>query len=342
MQTSTDKLYTNKLSRVGSIVVTLYNEEESVLLFHARLRKAIEELNYRIEIIYVDDGSTDATLAHLNDLATHSPNVVVLSLSRNFGHQAALTAGLQRATGDFTITMDGDGEHPPELLARMIALYETGYDIVLTQRTDSPRTGMFKRVTSALFYKTINLMSETKILPGGADFRLMSRHVVECLNQMSERHRFLRGMISWMGFNTVILPFVPGERLGGKPGYTLGRMMRLAQDAIFSFSNVPLRLALLAGGVVFLLVLMQLVYVFVIVAIHGLSYLVPGWTSLMLGILLLGGMQLVILGLLGYYIGMIFQEVKNRPIYLLRDRPTHAPNTDSDSKNSHPSINSKP
>jgi dolichol-phosphate mannosyltransferase len=322
------------LSRTGSIVVPLYNEQDSILTFHARLSQVIAELDYRIEITYVDDGSTDGTLARLNEVVAQNMNVVVLSLSRNFGHQAALTAGLQHSTGDFVITMDGDGEHPPELLPRMVALYESGYDLVLMQREETPQLGLFKRITSDLFYQIINWIGEGKILPGAADFRLMSRHVVECLNRMPERHRFLRGMVSWMGFNVAILPFAPGTRLAGKPRYNLSRMIRLAQDAIFSFSTAPLRLALLAGAVVFLLALAQLVYVVIVVTTRGLTSLVPGWTSLMLGILLIGGVQLVMLGLQGYYIGMIFQEVKQRPIYLLRERPVPPPEiTESEGRN---------
>lgn len=300
------------------VVVPVYNEADAIEQFHGLLRAAIDPMPERFLIYYVNDGSTDGTADKLNQLSASDPRVRVLTLVRNFGHQAALTAGLDAAEGNVVVSMDGDGQHPPALIPKLLALYRAGYEIVQTQRLDDERTGLFKRLTSNSFYWLIQKMSSTPIQPGTADFRLMSREAVDGLKTMREYHRFLRGMVPWMGFNTVILPFNPPDRLAGKSKYSLKKMSKLAEDAIFSFSLLPVRIALVSGILFFVVALFEVVNV-LIINIQGKQYmLVPGWSSLMFMSLINSGLVLVNIGIVGTYIAFILQEVKKRPIYILK------------------------
>ncbi len=305
------------LKTVG-IVVPVYNEEDALLAFHQQLCEAIRTLPYAFRLYYVNDGSTDQTHRILEDLACTDDRITAIELSRNFGHQAALTAGLDAAQGDYVITLDGDGQHPPTLIPAMLDLAASGYDLVLTQRADELSGSAFKRQTSTLFYRLINRMGDTEILPGGADFRLMSRTVVDALRQMREYHRFLRGMVSWMGFRTVILPYTPPARLGGQSKYTLKKMLRLASNAVFSFSLVPLYVGISLGVLMLFLALIEMLYVLSLWVVGNQQNLAPGWSSLMFVLLVVGGILMILLGFIGIYVGFIFQEVKRRPIYLVR------------------------
>jgi len=309
----------NTGAKTVGIVVPVYNEEEALLAFHQQISKAVQSLPYNFLLYYVNDGSTDKTSQLLQDLARADERITAIELSRNFGHQAALTAGLDAAEGDFVITMDGDGQHPPALIKQMLELAETGYDLVLTQRDDEMSGSFFKRQTAALFYRLINRIGDTEILPGGADFRLMSRKAVDSFKQMREYHRFLRGMVSWMGFRTVILPYSPPERLGGQSKYTLKKMLRLAANAVFSFSLVPLYFGISMGVLMLVLALAEMIYVLSLWVAGNPQTLAPGWSSLMFVILVVGGILMILLGFIGIYVGFIFQEVKRRPIYLVRD-----------------------
>ncbi|MBO9368327.1 MAG: glycosyltransferase [Chloroflexi bacterium] len=301
-----------------SLVLPVYNEAEVLEQTHARLRAVIDPLPERFLIYYVDDGSQDETPHILRRLAQEDPRIRILTLSRNFGHQAALTAGLDHAEGEIVISLDADGQHPPELIPEMIALIRQGYDIVQTQRVDVEQPLSFKRWSSALFYRLINVLSGTPILPGAADFRALSRQAVEALKSMPEYHRFLRGMVAWIGYRTVILPYRPQERLAGRSKYSLRKMLRLALDAIFSFSLAPLYLGLSLGIVLLFLALLEMIYVLSFWISGNTSRLAPGWSSLMFVILIVGGMLMVLLSFIGLYVGYIFQEVKRRPVYLLR------------------------
>ncbi len=300
------------------LVIPVYNEQEVVQQFHLNLRTVIDALPFSFAIIYVDDGSQDATPARLDAISTADPRVKVVQLSRNFGHQAALTAGMDLTQGDYVITLDGDGEHPVTLIPEMIRLAQSGYDVVQTQRSDAQQASPFKRWTSQAFYSLINRLGNTRILPGGADFRLMSRTVVDALCEMREYQRFLRGMVAWMGYKTVILPYAPQPRLGGRSKYSLRQMLRLATNAIFSFSLVPLYISISIGGIFLLLALVEMIYVLSFWVSGQQSSLAPGWSSLMFVLLVVGGALMVTLGFVGIYIGYIFQEVKGRPIYLVR------------------------
>jgi glycosyltransferase involved in cell wall biosynthesis len=301
------------------IVVPFYNEEQVVAEFHARLMTVVVPLRreHDVRIFYVNDGSTDSTAVELEKAAAGDDGVTIVELSRNFGHQAALTAGLDLATADAVVTLDGDGQHPPELIGEMVTLFGAGYDVVLTQRiaTDGSR---FKRWTSAAFYRLLATIADTPITAGSADFRLLSRPVVDTLRQMREYHRFVRGMVAWTGYRTVVLPYPEGRRLGGASKYSLRGMARLAADATFSFSLVPLRIALVVGLGFLALAAAEALYV-TSFWIRGRQHLlVPGWSSLMFMILIVGAALMISVGLVGIYVGYIFQEVKRRPVYLVR------------------------
>jgi len=301
------------------IVIPVFNEAAVVEQTHANLLSIINTLPQSFTIYYVNDGSTDETSDLLDSLARKDRNVHVIELSRNFGHQAALTAGLDASRGDIVITMDGDGQHPPELIPQMLDLVKKGYDIIQTQRMDSMQRGTIKEWTSGGFYRLLNIISGTHVLAGGADYRALSRQAVEALKSMPEYHRFLRGMISWMGFSTVILPYHEAKRVAGKSKYSPGKMFRLAMDAIFSFSLIPLYIGLSMGGFLLCLALLEMIYVLSFWVTGRTSNLAPGWSSLIFVILIVGGMLMVSLGFVGVYVGYIFQEVKHRPVYLKKN-----------------------
>jgi dolichol-phosphate mannosyltransferase len=299
-------------------LVTVFNEVGVVEQTHANICKVIDPLPCEFTIYYVDDGSQDSSVQSLTALAEKDRRIVVVELARNFGHQAALTAGLDASCGDFVISMDADGQHPAEMIPQMIELFKQGYDIIQAQRIDEGHGPSFKNITSSAFYSLINRISGTRILPGAADFRGMSRQAVEALKSMPEYHRFLRGMISWMGYRSVILPYHETNRVGGRSKYSLGKMFRLAMDAIFSFSLMPLYIGLSAGGLFFCLAALEMIYVLSFWVTGRTSTLAPGWSSLMFVILIVSGMIMILLGFIGVYIGYIFQEVKRRPVYLLK------------------------
>jgi len=302
------------------LVIPVFNEAGIVAQMHARIRAAVDQLLYAFTFIYVDDGSSDATADELSVLMKSDQRVRVISLSRNFGHQAALTAGLDASRGDAVVSLDGDGQHPPEMIGDMLELISQGYDIVQGQRADDARLGRFKKWTSGGFYKILNAVSGTRVLPGAADFRALSRRAVDALKSMPEYHRFLRGMVSWIGFKTAILPYHQEARVGGTSKYSLGKMFRLAMDALFSFSLAPLYVGLSLGGILLLLAFAEMIYVLSFWVTGQTSNLAPGWSSLMFVILIIGGMLMVLLGFIGVYVGYIFQEVKRRPVYLIKEK----------------------
>ncbi len=301
------------------LIIPVYNEEEVINLFHNKLTAALINLPYIFTIWYINDGSKDGTGSKLAEIAGNDPRVQVVELSRNFGHQAALTAGLDRAQADYVISLDGDGQHPPELISELLKLAESGYDIVQTERLDAEDISAFKRWTSAAFYRLINRIGSTQITPGAADFRLLSHQVVEALRNMPEYHRFLRGMVAWVGYKSIILPYNPPPRMAGKSKYSLQKMVRLSMDAVFSFSLVPLYIGISLGILMLLLALIEMIYVLSFWVTGNISHLAPGWSSLMFIILIVGGFLMISIGVIGVYIGYIFQEVKGRPVYLVRE-----------------------
>ena len=302
-----------------SVVCPAYEEEEVLPRFHAELCGVLAglESEYEIEIVYVDDGSRDGTLAYLRSLAANDPRVRYLSLSRNFGHQAALTAGLEHATGDLIVSLDSDLQHPPELIPTLLQRWKEGFDIVLTLREDDPRLGYFKRLSSAGFYKAMRYLSDTEVRMAASDFRLMTRKAVEGLLRLHETHRFLRGMVNWLGFPTATVPFQPATRGGGVSKYTLRRMANFAVDAMLSFSKVPLRLSGLVGACFIILGA-----IFGVVAALQMVFTNAGALNgalVLTAVFVVGGCTLCSLGIVGEYVGRIYDQVKARPLYVLKE-----------------------
>ena len=303
-----------------SIVIPVFNEEEALPMFYGQLKETMTASGFPYEVIFVDDGSKDRTGEIIDALSQETAAVHAIHFSRNFGHQAALCAGLEHARGSYIITMDGDGQHPPKLIPQMIELADSGYDIVLTQRIEAEQKASFKKWSSETFYKLLNKVSDTQTLPGGADFRLMNREALDALLSLPEFHKFLRGMVSWIGFKSVILPFEVPERLAGHTKYSLKKMVRLASDAVFSFSMLPLYIGLSTGALFFVLALIEAIYVLSFWISGNSDKLAPGWSSLMFMMLIIGAVLMIIMGFIGVYVGYIFQEVKHRPVYILRNQ----------------------
>jgi dolichol-phosphate mannosyltransferase len=303
--------------QVLCVVAPFYNEEEIADRFYEALRDELlllENIDYRL--VFVDDGSTDRTLERLNDIADRDEAVSVLSLSRNFGHQMALTAGLDHAQGDAVVVMDSDLQHPPALIRSMVEFWREGNDIVSAVRQQSAGASWFKRSTASLFYWLAGRLSDTPIVPGACDFCLLSRVAHEALLTMRERHRFLRGMVAWLGFRRAFVPFDAPARTAGRSKYTLSKMIRLALDGMFSFSAVPMAIASRVGSIVLLAAACYLAYVLGRYCLVG--DLISGWSSLICTVLILNGMQLIFIGLIGEYLARTFDEAKGRPLYLLK------------------------
>jgi len=299
-----------------SIVVPVFNEQESLAELHRRLGEVMQYIDKKCEIIFINDGSTDKSLEIMLELSRKDKSIKIVELSRNFGHQAAITAGLDYAHGDIVITMDSDLQHPPELIPELIKKWEEGYDVVCTCRQRTADTGLFKNVTSRFFYAIINRLAEIHIPPGAADFRLMDRRVVEAFRALGERALFLRGLVSWVGYRQTAIPYEAHARYSGNSKYSFIRMLRFASDGITSFSSIPLYISAFIGMIISVL---SFVYAaFAIYARLFTSQVVEGWTSVMAAVLLLGGIQLITLGIQGVYLGRIYNEVKRRPRYLVR------------------------
>ena len=300
------------------VVAPCCNEADGIRQFYEQLRQMLAALpGSRHRIVLVDDGSSDATPQILEDLAREDPAVHVLTLSRNFGHQIALTAGLDAADGDAVIMMDSDLQHPPSLIPQMVARWRDGADIVSAIRQATQGASWWKNATSGLFYRLINLLSDTYIVPGAADFCLLSRRAHRALLAVRERQRFLRGIVSWIGFNRTFIPFEAPPRFAGKTSYSLTKMIRLAMTAVVSFSSAPLRMATRLGLVLSAAGFVYLAYI--LIAWLVLEQIQPGWTSTICVILILGGVQLVFMGLLGEYLAVVYEEAKQRPLYLLKE-----------------------
>ncbi len=300
-------------------VIPVFNEAEGLAGFHKMLEETRLPDGYVRRYVYIDDGSVDQTSTVLDRLAANDSKITAIHLTRNFGHQAALSAGLDAASADIVISMDGDGQHPASIIPEMLRLHAAGYDIVQAQRLDDPDSGsVFKRATSRLFYGLVSYVGEVNLAPGTSDFRLISRQALEALKRLPEYHRFLRGMIVWIGFPNVMLPYKPNPRIAGKPKYSFVRMIRLASDGFFSFSLVPLWIGLLMGLVFIGLSAGELGYIAYSWFGGHRDRLVPGWTSLVLILTLASAITMILQGILGIYIGMIFKEVKRRPVYLIK------------------------
>jgi dolichol-phosphate mannosyltransferase len=307
---------------VLSIVVPLYNEEGNVAPLLERVVAIVGRLEGApsYEIVLVNDGSTDRTLERIRDELAQREHIVMVNLSRNFGHQLAASAGMDIAEGDAVILMDGDLQDPPELITEFVVKWREGFDVVYAVRRTRKGESPFKLFTARLFYRIIKRLTKVSIPVDTGDFRLMSRRVVEALKRSPERHRFLRGMVSWVGYNQIGIKYDRDERHSGSTKYPLPKMLRFAIDGITSFSDVPLRFASYLG---FISSLVAFVYALIVIAYKLFGQNAPGytrgWASTIVAVLFLGGVQLISLGILGEYIGRIYDEVKGRPLYLIGD-----------------------
>jgi polyisoprenyl-phosphate glycosyltransferase len=302
-----------------SIVVPCLNEQEVLRETNRRLLAVLEQLPLKFEILYVDDGSTDATPDILREFQAQDERIRVVRFSRNFGHQLAITAGLEHAAGDAVAIIDADLQDPPEVLADFVAKWMDGFDVVYGVRARREGETAFKRGTAKLFYRVIGRLSDTEIPVDTGDFRLISRQVVDALLAMPERDRFVRGMVSWLGFSQVAILYRREARAAGVTKFSLFKMMRFATDGVVSFSTLPLRLATWVGfaasGIAILGILIT-----VVERLLGVEGLVRGWASLLVAILFLGGVQLICMGIIGEYVGRIYGESKRRPLYVVRER----------------------
>lgn len=301
--------------RLLSVVAPLYREEALVEAFHARVCSALEGIPF--ELVLVDDGSTDRTPELLDQIAERDERVRVVHLSRNFGHQTALTAGLDHARGDAVAMIDADLQDPPELIPEMLEHWRRGTDVVYAVRKRRDGETRFKLATARWFYKLFSALGDVELEPDSGDFRLLDRTPLDALLSMRERNRFLRGMTVWIGYTQTAVPYERDARYAGETKYTLKKMVTFSLDAISSFSHRPLQLATLVG---FFCAALAFVLIPIIVGLRLAGSYLPGFGSITIAVLLLGGIQLMAIGLIGEYVGRIYDEVKGRPLYLVRAR----------------------
>lgn len=310
-----------------SLVIPVFDEETNVEEMYKRCLRVLMDVSSAYEMIFIDDGSTDRTLGKLREIAATDQDVKVLSLSRNFGHQAAVTAGLEHAMGDAIIIIDGDLQDPPELIPDMIDKWRQGYHVVYAKRRRRMEEGIFKKGTAFLFYRVFRLLTPTKIPLDTGDFRLMDRVVVDALINMRERNRFIRGLVSWVGFRQTGVEFERKKRFSAETKYPVKKMIRFASNAIFSFSDKPLKIATLIGGGA-----SALGFVMILWGLYSKFFMaettVRGWTSVFVAVLFLGGVQLFAIGIIGEYVSRIYDECKGRPIYIIGEKINYAKDTD--------------
>ncbi|OQX75832.1 MAG: hypothetical protein B6D61_09735 [Bacteroidetes bacterium 4484_249] len=299
-----------------SIVVPVYNEEYVIDDFYTELKKTLEKLSKPYEIFFIDDGSTDRTFEKIKQYSASDSNLYCISFSRNFGHQIAIYAGLKYASGEIVISMDGDLQHPPEVIPLMIEKYQEDFDIVNTKRIKQKNGFSKKYFFSGLYYKIINKFSDVKIEPDSADFRLMTRKTVNAFLEFNERDRFTRGLVSWMGFKQTVIEYKEPDRHAGTTKFGFVKMLQFALNGLTSFSSKPLRFSFYTGLIIFFL---GIVYAVFAMVNYFMNTTVPGWTSILLSVLLIGGIQLLSIGIIGEYIARIFNEAKGRPFFFIKD-----------------------
>ena len=305
----------NKSKKV-SVIIPCYNESEGLNLFFNELTNYLPE-KYVYEIIFVNDGSNDETLEIIKEIKKSNPTVHYISFSRNFGHQNALKAGFDLASGDCAICLDADLQHPPELIPQLIEKWEEGYESVVTKRSDHDSISGFKRTTSKMFYRLTNRLSDIKLENGVADFRLLDRKILDALKNFSEDQIFLRAVIQWLGFKQITIPYKAGERIAGDSKYTLKKMFSFALSGITAFSVKPLRFSIYLG---LIFALFSFIYgIYALVVFLFTDNALPGWTSILMSVLLIGGLNLLMLGIIGEYLGKLFIENKKRPNYIISE-----------------------
>ncbi len=300
-----------------SFVVPVYNEEDNLEELFRRLDAVLAQLDGPSEVVLVDDGSSDRSYAIMLELNARDPRWKALSLSRNFGHQTAITAGLDHASGDAVVMIDADLQDPPELISSMVEHWRAGSDVVYTTRTERTGESRFKLTTARWFYSIMGRVADVPLVANAGDFRLLDRRALDALLTMRERNRYLRGMTSWVGFTQTALPYQREARHAGETKYPIRKMVHFALDAIASFSYVPLQLATIAG---FVFAVLAFLAIPVAIGFKIFGDFIPGITTTVVAVLLLGGFQLMAIGLIGEYVGRIYDEVKRRPLYIVRDK----------------------
>lgn len=299
-----------------SIVTPVYNEDGNVVYFHDEVTKVMQALDMDYEIIYVNDGSKDRTDELIHQLASGDPHVRALTFARNFGHQIAITCGMDFAVGDAVITMDGDMQHPPALIPKLIQKWQEGYDIVQTIRTATEDAGPIKKLTSAGYYAVINSISNSPVVPGGSDFRLMDRKALDAFLRFREHSRFIRGIVGGLGFKQCTIEFEAPARHAGVSKFSMKKMLHFAMDGIITNSTLPLRVAFYLGvfaAVAGILLILHVLYCVM------MDEAVPGWATMTILIAIFGSLNLMGLGIIGEYLGRMFEETRNRPLYWLSD-----------------------
>lgn len=305
-------------SKQISIIVPCYNEEETVQHFYEEIIKVTNQISgYKFEFIYVNDGSNDKTVLFIKQLREHDNRVCLIDFSRNFGKEAAMLAGMEYSSGEAVVIMDVDLQDPPQLLPQMIKLYEDGYENVYTRRRNRNGEPPVRSFFANMFYRVINRMSDVEIIDGARDYRLLSRRAVDDLVSLKETNRFSKGLFQWVGYQSICLEFDHVERVAGETKWNFMKLVDYAIEGITAFSNAPLRFATYAGMLIATLSFLYLIYIFLDTIINGNS--TAGWPSIVCIILFLGGIQLIFLGVIGEYIGRIYNEVKQRPIYIVKE-----------------------
>jgi dolichol-phosphate mannosyltransferase len=298
-----------------SIIIPIYNEQENIHKLYDRLKSVMSGMNVSHEFVFVNDGSRDRSMILIKELAAKDNSVHYINLSRNFGHQIAVTAGIDHVRGNAIVIIDADLQDPPELIAEMYAKMKEGFEVVYAKRKSRKGESALKKLTAKWFYRILASITSIDIPVDTGDFRLMDRKIVDVLRSMPEQQKFLRGQISWIGFNQTYVEYNRDERHGGETGYTYKKMLRFALDGITSFSNLPLKFATAAGfvvsGITFIVILYALYARFIS------KDFVPGWTSLILAVLFIGGVQLITIGIIGEYISRLSANVRNRPLYIM-------------------------
>ena len=305
-----------------SIVIPVYNEAVNIPLLYKEVSKLLSETPYAYEFIFVDDGSTDESLAVIKLLTKTDSNVFYIELSRNFGHQYALKAGLDLSNGDCVVSMDCDLQHPPEVVVKLIRKWEEGYDVVYTRRKPDKKLSWIKRRTSSLFYDLMDKISDIKLERGTADFRLMNRNVLDAFANLNESELFIRGLVKWAGFRQTAIDYDPRERYAGKSKYNLKKMLSLAFRGLTAFSVRPLQMIAYLGIILFLISMILVPYA---VVSYIMGKAVSGWTSLMISVIFFGSLQLLMIGVVGLYISKLVIQSKQRPHYFIRETNYSAP-----------------
>jgi dolichol-phosphate mannosyltransferase len=299
-----------------SIVIPVYNEEMNIGKLNQRLLETLARMELVYEIIYVNDGSKDNSLKIVKMLSAAEPRVKFIDFSRNFGHQLAIAAGIEHASGEYIVAMDGDGQDPPELIPDMLAKAKEGFEVVYARRRKREGESFLKKFTARLFYRILARITNIEIPVDTGDFRIIHRKIQKILKKMPEQHKYIRGQISWIGYNQTFIEYDREERMGGETKFTYRKMIRFALDGISSFSTWPLKIATIGGFLVSIISFMLVIY-----ALYQKFFgtVVPGWASTNIAVLFIGGIQLIGIGILGEYLGRVSENVKNRPHYIIRD-----------------------